>query len=78
MSETQKLLTSAQVAQLLGLSTKTVQIYAEIGRIAAIKVGRDWLFTYADIMAYKSTKRKAGRPTGKKFKNRTSEIQKGK
>jgi excisionase family DNA binding protein len=38
------LLSTAKVAQWLGISTRTVCLWAECGEIPAVKVGRQWRF----------------------------------
>ena len=45
----EKLLTDGEVAELLGLHRKTVQLWARTGRIRAYRLGRYWRFRWADV-----------------------------
>lgn len=56
-----ELLTTSEAAKRLGLSLRAVQKMIEQGRLAAKKVGRDYLIRAEDLnnIKYKS---KAGRP----------------
>ena len=57
-----KRLTVPEAAKLLGLSTARVRALCAQGRIAADKVGRDWIIAEAKILP--------GRPAGRPRKER--------
>lgn len=50
----------AEAAGLLGLYPTVVRYHAKQGNLTAMKVGRDWVFRRADVLAF--SPRKAGRP----------------
>lgn len=45
-------LSTRQVAALLGLSERTIRLWAESGAIPARKLGRQWRFRTADVEAW--------------------------
>lgn len=42
----------ADVAAQLGVASRTVQLWAESGKLRAFKLGRAWRFTQADVTAF--------------------------
>ena len=52
MEHSPPLLNTAQVAQLLGISTRTVCLWAECSELPAIKVGRQWRFRWSEVAAW--------------------------
>lgn len=61
-----ELLTTAQVADLLGVKPDTVKRYIHRGLIKASKFGRDWLIAPEAVEQYAKTRRKPGRPRSPK------------
>lgn len=57
-----RMLTTAQVAERLGLDPSRVRVLAAQGRIVAEKVGRDWVFREEAVVAFEAFERKPGRP----------------
>ncbi len=55
-----KLLTTAQVATILGVEPRRVRQLIERGQLHAERTGRDWLIDPQDLKRYKPQKR--GRP----------------
>ena len=65
------LITTAQAAELLGVSVQQVRAYARIEdeahRLPGKLIGRDWLFRRGDVKAYKPRPRgKPKKPLAKK------------
>jgi excisionase family DNA binding protein len=58
--------TSAEAADLLGLSKDTVRHYCQGDepRIKGTKLGRDWLIPRSEIDRYERDRREVGRPAG--------------
>lgn len=56
------LLTSAQVADALGISADSVRKYCQWGKLTGIKVGRDWFVTKSEVKRYQQVRVPAGRP----------------
>lgn len=54
------MLTTPQVAVILGISKRRVQALITSGRLPATKIGRDWLIAEADLA--RVIVRKPGRP----------------
>lgn len=54
MPEDHEVLTAAEVAALLRVSTKTVLALARAGSLPGEKVGRAWRFVRMDVLAYVS------------------------
>jgi excisionase family DNA binding protein len=52
----------AQAAERLGISGQRVRWYIKHGRLAAKKVGRDWLIEEAELARFERRRRPAGRP----------------
>jgi len=48
------LMTTAAVAKWLGISTRTLCLWAECKEIPAIKIGRQWRFRESDLAAWLS------------------------
>jgi excisionase family DNA binding protein len=48
-SNREPLLTTAAVSKWLGISTRTLCLWAECGEIPAIKVGRQWRFRESEL-----------------------------
>jgi len=46
------LLTTAEVAKWLGISTRSVCLWAEYGEIPAIKIGRQWRFRHDELSGW--------------------------
>lgn len=57
-----ELLSVDQVAEELELSTNTVRVFCQQGRIGT-KVGNQWIITRAELEAFKATPRPVGRPS---------------
>jgi excisionase family DNA binding protein len=55
----QSLLNSTEVAGLLGISVRTVCLWAECSELPAYKVGRRWLFRQAEIVNWLEQSRSA-------------------
>jgi excisionase family DNA binding protein len=61
--EASMLITLAQAAERLGLSTSTLREQVHRGRLAAQKIGRDWLVEETEVDRYRlESKGQAGRP----------------
>jgi excisionase family DNA binding protein len=59
MAAMRMLLTSRDVAAMLGITTRTVRLWAELEEIPALRMGRQWLFRLTEIrswLAYKNVK----------------------
>ena len=63
------MLSTAQVASELGVTVRRVQALINAGRLAAFKVGRDWVIDPKAIASVRE--RPPGRPRQKKRKNST-------
>ncbi len=48
----EKLLTVAEVAEYLQVSTKTISRFIKAKKIRAFKIGKDWRFKMSDIEEY--------------------------
>lgn len=59
------LLTTTQAAERLGLSRGRVQVLIRTGRLAAKRVGRDWILSAADVDDFALLPRQDGYPTGR-------------
>jgi len=57
MSDETKMLSTAEAAEILGISVKRVQQLCKAGRIPAKRIGRDWVVLKAEY-----TRLWAGRP----------------
>jgi len=57
----QKLLTSSEVASLLGLSRETVADYAQRGALISSKIGRKWMFHPDDVQTFVRSTQYRGR-----------------
>jgi predicted site-specific integrase-resolvase len=57
-----KLRTTAQAGKALGLSTDTVKIYCNTGKLAGIKIGNNWMIAESEIKRYQKNRIPAGRP----------------
>jgi len=55
-----KLISLAEAAKLYGLSPTYLRTIARNGRLRALKVGRDWLTTPADVEAYLASRSRRG------------------
>lgn len=51
--DTDKLLTSTEAAEILGLSKDSVKKYCQTGALEAIKLGRSWFIEKKEVMRYK-------------------------
>lgn len=60
------MLTTPQVAEILGVSIRRVQAMITAGRLPAVKVGRDWMIEKSDLKKVKNRNKKGGRPRSKK------------
>ncbi len=58
------MLTTAQAAELAGISRKGILQAIERGRLKAVKFGRDWMIDQADWEAWLSS-RQVGYPSGR-------------
>jgi excisionase family DNA binding protein len=54
------LISLSDAAQLYGLSPTYLRTIARNGRLRAVKVGRDWLTTPADVETYVASRSKRG------------------
>jgi excisionase family DNA binding protein len=61
MTEAAEVLTSAEAAELLRVSVKTVLVLARDGTLPGEKVGRSWRFLRADLLEFV---RGSSRPPG--------------
>ncbi|SPF54308.1 hypothetical protein SBA4_630019 [Candidatus Sulfopaludibacter sp. SbA4] len=52
LSKREPLLTTAAVARWLGVSTRTVCLWAECRELPAIKIGRQWRFREGELSAW--------------------------
>lgn len=69
--------TTAQAAELLGLSVSTLRVYLGNGEFpSSYKLGRDWFITGEDIEEFKAKRRPKGRPitTGAGLRLKKREI----
>lgn len=57
-----EMLTTEQAAKCLGVSRQRVLQFVETGRLAAQKVGRDWVVRSVDLNAFANIPRSTGRP----------------
>ena len=62
------LLTTAAVARWLGVSTRTVCLWAECKELPAIKIGRQWRFREGELSAWLQT------PDAEKVTNSTKAV----
>lgn len=60
--EGQEVMTSNEVAQLLGISAGRVRQLAREGRLAGSRRGRDWIFIAEDVRRFAADPRPSGRP----------------
>lgn len=60
--DTATLLTTAEAAGILDLSTDSVKIYCQKGQIDGIKIGHIWMIPKAEVMRYKRERKPIGRP----------------
>lgn len=59
----QEVMTTDQVAELLGVTRRMVRYWANRGTLPAQKIGRDWVFLTQDVHAFAATwQRRRGRP----------------
>jgi excisionase family DNA binding protein len=59
-----KLISTAQAAERLGVSTRRVVFLIHAGRLKAKKIGRDWIINPKDLeLIWKDRPRESGRPT---------------
>ena len=56
------ILTTKQVAEILGISRRGVHSLIRRGRLPAEKLGRDWIIRSNDLKQYQKTRRGPGRP----------------
>lgn len=62
---TDKLLTTAQAAEIIGVSADTVKKYCQRGSIKALKIGWSWMIIPEELKKYQKTKgQNVGRPKG--------------
>lgn len=47
-----RLLTSREFAEVLGISTRTVRLWAELDEIPAVRIGRQWRFRASEIASW--------------------------
>jgi excisionase family DNA binding protein len=62
-----KLLTAAEVSERLGVTPQQVRTLIRLGRLPAVKHGRDWYVNAADLALVKD-RPKTGRPPAKSSK----------
>jgi len=55
------LLTTGQVARILGLTAPTIISYTRANQLKAILVNRQWRYRYADLEAFINDREKRGR-----------------
>jgi excisionase family DNA binding protein len=53
-------LTAAEVSRILGISRRTVRLWAETGEMRAVKAGRQWRFRKADVREWLTRRTKRG------------------
>lgn len=54
--------TPEEAAAMLGVTPERVMVFCREGRLAARKLGRDWIISTTSIRAFGKVKRKPGRP----------------
>ena len=52
MAEKKELLTIKEVAEMLGMKPTTIYVWAQSGKLPAIKMGRTWRFRRSSIEAW--------------------------
>ena len=57
-----RLLRTDQVARLLGISCRTVCLWAECSELPALKVGRQWRFRESEIQNWLEERERLSRP----------------
>jgi excisionase family DNA binding protein len=62
LSEENRLLTTKEAAERMGVSTRRVQAMIKAGRLSASKMGRDWVIYEAEVERVEQQQRKPGRP----------------
>jgi excisionase family DNA binding protein len=65
MSEPKTMITTIEVAQVLGVTPRTVQRHIEEGRLQAHKYGRDFFVAREEVERFKRERRHVGRPKKK-------------
>lgn len=60
--DTDKILTTAQFAELVGASTDTIKKYCQRKAIAGIKAGNSWLIPKSEVARFTEARRPRGRP----------------
>jgi excisionase family DNA binding protein len=53
-------LTTTQAAALVGVKVRAIQAAISSGRLPAVKMGRDWMMSRADVEAFAASERKPG------------------
>lgn len=61
----ERLVTTLEAAVRLGVSLRRVQALIKGGRLAAVKMGRDWLVREGDLEAFARLPREVGWPKGR-------------
>ncbi|MDR3577060.1 MAG: helix-turn-helix domain-containing protein [Anaerolineaceae bacterium] len=67
------ILTTKDVAEILGINIRTVHSLIKRARLPAEKFGRDWLVKVEDLEIYKENRRRPGRP--KKIESDQTELE---
>jgi excisionase family DNA binding protein len=62
MLDDENILSTEQVASILGVSTHYVRVLCQSGRLDCFKLGREWLIRRAGVEEYQRTRRPPGRP----------------
>ena len=55
---------SKEAAAVIGVHPSRMRQLASSGRIPALKMGKTWVFDEKDVIAYRDSPRKVGRPKG--------------
>lgn len=56
------MITTTEVASLLGITPRTVQRHIKAGHLKATKYGRDFLITQEELERFKQERKPVGRP----------------
>lgn len=60
--ENVEIVTISEAAKILGIVPERVRLFMNQGRLRAIKAGRDWVTTRAEVEAFAKIDRRPGKP----------------
>ncbi len=55
--------TIPDAAKMLGVSPQTLRLQARIGKLRAVKIGREWLVRAEEVERYRRENQKQGEPS---------------